>query len=81
MIQVQLKKGKSRNDIFKEIDSVRPDGYITLVELQGWLKYQGVKLPEDDVHYLISAYMDQDHDNKVNIKEFFNYILSVKNEE
>lgn len=49
VIHMKMKKGKTRNEIFNEIDSVRPDGLITVSELQKWLRYCGVDIPEEDV--------------------------------
>lgn len=60
IFQERMRKGKSRSDLFAEIDSVRPDGFITVSELWGWLKYQGLRLSEDEVGQFLAMFMDQD---------------------
>lgn len=71
VFQNQIKKGQTRQQLFNEIDSVNPDGFLTVKEMSRWLiRYKDLPLSEEEIAQVLMFYMDVDRDYKVNSKEF-----------
>jgi hypothetical protein len=56
----RIRQGKKKTDLFREIDSTKPDGFITVDELWGWLRFQGLTLSQDDIRIFVASYVDND---------------------
>lgn len=81
ILQSQIRAGRKKTELFKEIDSIKPDGYITVKELYGWLQFKGMDTNVNEIQRFVQIYMDQDRDGRINIKEFFNYFLGEEQQE
>jgi len=67
-------KQTSHFQVFKELDG-NEDGYISLLEMKTYFLRLGLKFSDDEIFAFVKA-VDLDKNNKIDIKEFLNFVLS-----
>ncbi|CAD8068862.1 unnamed protein product [Paramecium primaurelia] len=77
LLKRKLSYGKSVQELFMEIDSVKPDGQLTIDELQKYFQQNSLLIPIAQLRDFLKFYMDINNDQLINFREFANFFKLI----